>query len=75
MVGCCVVCRPLFAALSAVQVCQPPPSCDALLTGRVGMGLGKGLGVLLRGVTVSFLSNDKFGHDDGNRAIIDKFFG
>ena len=42
---------------------------------RVGMGLGKGLGVLLRGVTVSFLSNDKFGHDDGNRAIIDKFFG
>jgi hypothetical protein len=26
--------------------------------GRVGMGLGKGLGVLLPGVTASFLSND-----------------
>ena len=24
MVGCCVVCRPLPAALSAVQICQPP---------------------------------------------------
>ncbi len=43
--------------------------------GRVGMGLGKGLGVLLRGVTASFLSNNKFGHDDGNFAIFDKFFG
>jgi hypothetical protein len=43
--------------------------------GCVGMGLGKGLGVLLRGVTASFLSNDKFGQDDGNRAIVDKFFG
>ena len=31
--------------------------------GRVGMGLGKGLGVLLPGVTASFLSNDAFGHD------------
>jgi hypothetical protein len=38
------------------------------------MGLGKGSGVLLRGVTVPFLSNDEFGHDDGNRAIVDKFF-
>jgi hypothetical protein len=28
MVGCCVVCRPSPAALSAVQICQPPPSCD-----------------------------------------------
>ncbi len=43
--------------------------------GRVGMGLGKGLGVLLWGVTASFLSNDEFGHDDGNLAIVDKFFG
>ncbi len=43
--------------------------------GRVGMGLGKGSGVLLRGVTASFLSNDKFGHDDRNRAIVDEFFG
>ena len=43
--------------------------------GRVGMGLGKGSGVLLRGVTASFLSNDEFGLDDGNRAIVDEFFG
>ena len=43
--------------------------------GCVGMGLGKGSGVLLRGVTASFLSNNKFGHDDGNRAIFDEFFG
>ncbi len=43
--------------------------------GHVGMGLGKGLGVLLLGVTASFLSNDAFGHNDGNRAIIDCNFG
>ncbi len=43
--------------------------------GRVRMGLGKGSEVLLRGVTASFLSNDEFGHDDGNRAIVDKYFG
>jgi methyl coenzyme M reductase subunit C len=43
--------------------------------GRVGMGLGKGSGVLLRGVTASFLSNDAFGHDDGNHAIVDCNFG
>jgi hypothetical protein len=43
--------------------------------GRVEMGLGKGSGVLLRGVMASYLSNDKFGHDDGNCAIADKFFG
>ncbi len=30
MVGCCVVCHPLPAALSAVQICQPSPSCGAL---------------------------------------------
>ena len=29
--------------------------------GRVRMGLGKGLGVLLPGVTASFLSKDAFG--------------
>jgi hypothetical protein len=28
MVGCCIVCHPLPAALSAVQICQPPPSCN-----------------------------------------------
>jgi hypothetical protein len=29
MVGCCVVCRPSPAASSAIQICQPPPSCSA----------------------------------------------
>jgi hypothetical protein len=29
MVGCCVICCPLPAASSAVQICQPPPSCGA----------------------------------------------
>ncbi len=43
--------------------------------GRVRMGLGKGLGVLLPGVTASFLTNDAFGHDDGNCAIVDCNFG
>jgi len=42
--------------------------------GCVQMGLGKGSGVLLPGVTASFLSKDAFGHDDGNRAIIDGYF-
>jgi hypothetical protein len=32
MVGCCVVCCPSPAALSALQICQPPPSCGASLT-------------------------------------------
>ena len=31
MVGCCVVCRALPAASSIVQICQPSPSCGALL--------------------------------------------
>ncbi len=43
--------------------------------GRVGMGLGKGLGVLLLGVTDSFLSKDAFGQDDGNRAIVEGYCG
>jgi len=42
--------------------------------GRVKMGLGKGSGVLLRGVAASYLSKDAFGHDDGNRTIVDEFF-
>ena len=42
--------------------------------GCVTMGLRKGLGVLLPGVTASFLSNDAFGHDDGNRAIVAGIF-
>ena len=41
---------------------------------RVGMGLGKGSGVLLPGVTVFFLAKDTFGHNDGNRAIVDGYF-
>ena len=32
MVGCCVVCRPLPAALSAIQICQPPPLCGVSST-------------------------------------------
>jgi hypothetical protein len=51
------------------------PADTKLDRGRVGMGLGKGLGVLLPGVMASFLSNDAFGHDDGNRAIVDCDFG
>jgi hypothetical protein len=38
------------------------------------MGLGKGSGVLLPGVMASFLSKDAFGHNDGNRAILDGYF-
>ena len=38
------------------------------------MGLGKGSGVLLPGVTASFLSKDAFGQNDGNRAIVDGYF-
>ena len=44
-------------------------------TRRVGRGLGEGLGVLLPGAMASFLTKDAFGHDDGNRAIVNKFFG
>ena len=32
MVGCCVICRPSPAASSAIQICQPPPSCGASST-------------------------------------------
>ncbi len=42
--------------------------------GHVRMDLGKGMGVLFPGVTVSFLSKDAFGHYDGNRAILDGYF-
>ncbi len=51
------------------------PADTKLDRGRVGMGLGKGLGVLLLGVIASVLSNDAFGHDDGNHAIVDCNFG
>ena len=71
--------------MSSVTPCllrRPPPKfvsprrC-AVRRQQVVLGwvLGKGLRVLLGGVTASFLSNDEFGHDDGNRAIFDKFFG
>jgi len=43
-------------------------------TRRVGRGLGEGLGVLLPGLTASFLAKDAFGHDDGNRAIVAGYF-
>ena len=41
---------------------------------RVGMGLGKGSGVLLPGVMAFFLSKDAFGHNDGNCAIVAGYF-
>ncbi len=41
---------------------------------RVGMGLGKGSGVLLPGAMVSFLSKDAFGHDGENHAIVNGYF-
>jgi hypothetical protein len=66
----------IFLAQRAMDNVHCASAADTKLDqGRVGMGLEKGLGVLLRGVTASFLSNDEFGHDDGNRAIVDKFFG
>ena len=66
----------IFFAQRAMDGARCGSAADTKLDrGRVGMGLGKGLGVLLRGVTASFLSNNKFGHDDGNCAIFDKFFG
>ena len=40
------------------------PADTKLDRGRVGGSLGKGLGALLPGVTVCFLSNDAFGHND-----------
>ena len=43
-------------------------------TRRFGRGLGKGSGVLLLGVTASFLSMDTFGRNDGNRAIVAGYF-
>ena len=43
-------------------------------TRHVGRGLGKGLGVLLQGMTAFFLAMDAFGHDGGNRAIVAGYF-
>ncbi len=66
----------IFLAQHAMDDVRRASAADTKLDqGHVGMGLGKGSGVLLRGVTASFLSNDKFGHDDGNCAIVDEFFG
>jgi hypothetical protein len=66
----------IFLAQRAMDDVRRASAADTKLDqGRVGMGLGKGSGVLLRGVTASFLSNDEFGHDDGNRAIVNEFFG
>ena len=55
-------------------VCRASPADTKSDRERVGIGLGKGLGVLLLGATASFLSKDAFGHDDGNCAIIDDYF-
>ena len=66
----------IFLAQHVMDDARCASAADTKLDrGCVGMGLGKGSGVLLRGVTASFLSNNKFGHDDGNRAIFDVFFG
>jgi hypothetical protein len=57
------------------DVCRASPPDTKSDRGRVGGSLGKGSGVLLPGVTASFLVKDAFGHNDGNRAIIDGNFG
>ena len=46
------------------------PADTKLDRGRVRESLGKGLGVLLPGVTAFFLAKDVFGHNDRNRAIV-----
>ena len=51
------------------------PADKKLDRGRVGGSFGRGLGVFLPGVTASFLSNVTFGHNDGNRAIVEGNFG
>jgi len=56
------------------DVRRASPADTKLDRGCVGMGLKKGSGVLLPGVMASFLSKDAFGHDDGNRAIVDGYF-
>jgi hypothetical protein len=57
------------------DACGASPADTKSDRGGVRMGLGKGFGVLLLGVTVSFPSKDAFGHDDGNCAIVDGYFG
>ena len=66
----------IFLAQHAMDDVRCASAADTKLDiGCVGMGLGKGSGVLLRGVTASFFSNNKFGHNDGNRTVFDVFFG
>ena len=60
------------------DVLRASPADIKLDRGCVGMFLRKGLGGLLPGVTASFLSKDVFevfGHDDGNCAIAEGYFG
>ena len=57
------------------DVHRASPADTKLDSGCVRMGLGKGLGFLLLGVTPSFLSEVAFGHDDGNCAIVEGYFG
>jgi hypothetical protein len=52
----------------SAEPCKPTGTKED--TGHVGRGLGKGPGVLLLGVTASFLIKDTFGHDDGNHIIV-----
>ena len=64
----------IFLAQRAMDDARCASAADTKLDrGCVGMGLGKGSGVLLQGVMASFLSNNKFGHDDRNCAIFDVF--
>ncbi len=66
----------IFLAQRTMDNARCASAADTKLDrGYVRMGLGKGSGVLLRGVRASFLSNNKFGQDDGNHAIFDVFFG
>ncbi len=66
----------IFLAQRVMDDARCTSASDTILDkGCVGMGLGKGSGVLLRGVRVSFLSNNEFGRDDRNRAIFVVFFG
>jgi hypothetical protein len=65
----------IFLGQSAIDdVRRASPADTKSGRGRIGMGLGKGSGVLLPGVKASFLAKDAFGHDDGNCAIVTAIF-
>jgi hypothetical protein len=61
----------IFLGLRAIDdVRRTSPADTKLGRGRVGMGLGKGSGVLSPGVKASFLAKDAFAHNVGNCAIV-----